>query len=112
MDVKDGCRCLRRWIDCSVLDVVLSKRGNVVIEIYTSRYCPYCREAKRLLASKAARFREIDIAANSENVEEMVSRSGGESTVPQVFINGRHVGDMRTLRELDRIGELDRILAQ
>ena len=83
-----------------------------MIEIYTSRYCPYCQSAKRLLAGKAVQFTEIDIAANGERLEEMVSRSGGVSTVPQIFINGRHVGDVRALRELDRTGELDRLLAQ
>jgi len=80
------------------------------IEIYTSRHCPYCQSAKSLLARKAISFHEVDIAANSEKLEEMVSRSGGQATVPQIFIDGRHVGDARMLRELERTGELDRLL--
>jgi glutaredoxin 3 len=85
-------------------------RAVAEVEIYTSRYCPYCQSAKSLLTRKAVSFREIDIAANGEVLEEMVSRSGGQATVPQIFIDGRHVGDARALRELERSGELDRLL--
>lgn len=81
------------------------------VEIYTSRFCPYCRSAKNLLARKAVSFHEIDIAANGERLEEMVARSGGQVTVPQIFIDGRHIGDARMLRELERTGELDRLLS-
>jgi glutaredoxin 3 len=80
------------------------------VEIYTSRHCPYCRAAKQLLAGKAVAFREIDIAANGEMLEEMVARSGGQAIVPQIFIDGVHVGDVRALRELERTGALDRML--
>lgn len=82
-----------------------------MIEIYTSRHCPYCRSAKQLLRSKRASFHEIDIAANGERLEEMVSRSGGEATVPQIFIDGRYIGGLRALKDLDRAGDLDRLLA-
>jgi glutaredoxin 3 len=81
-----------------------------MIEIYTSRHCPYCQSAKRLLVGKAVQFREIDIAANAEKLEEMVSRSGGQSTVPQIFINGQHIGDNRSLAKLNLTGQLDRML--
>lgn len=81
-----------------------------MIEIYTSRHCPYCQSAKRILAGKAVRFQEIDIASNVERLEEMVTRSGGQSTVPQIFINGQHIGDKRSLEILNRTGDLDRIL--
>lgn len=82
----------------------------MVIEIYTSRFCPYCRSAKDLLASRKIAFSEIDIAANGERLEEMIARSGGEATVPQVFVEGRHIGGIRSLRELARSGELERLL--
>ena len=81
-----------------------------MIEIYTSRHCPYCQSAKRLLVCKAVQFREIDIAANAEKLDEMVSRSGGQSMVPQIFINGQHIGDNRSLEKLNRTGQLDRML--
>jgi glutaredoxin 3 len=80
------------------------------IEIYTSRYCPYCKAAKLLLARKNVPFVEIDIAANGERLEEMVSRSGGAAMVPQVFVDGVHIGDSRALEDLDRRRELDRLL--
>jgi glutaredoxin 3 len=80
------------------------------VEIYTSRYCPYCRAAKMLLARKSVSFAEIDIAANAQRLEEMVSRSGGTSTLPQIFVDGVHIGDSHALEELDRRGELDRLL--
>lgn len=79
------------------------------VEIYTSRHCPYCRAAKQLLTGKAVAFREIDIAANGEMLEEMVARSG-QAIVPQIFIDGTHIGDARALRELERTGALDRLL--
>ncbi len=77
------------------------------IEIYTSRYCPYCKAAKLLLARKKMPFKEIDIAANGERLEEMVSRSGGSATVPQIFVDGRYIGDGRTVEMLEQRGELD-----
>jgi glutaredoxin 3 len=80
------------------------------VEIYTSRYCPYCKAAKLLLARKKVPFNEIDIAANAERLDEMISRSGGVATVPQIFIRGAHIGDGRALDDLERRGELDRLL--
>ncbi|ARP99811.1 glutaredoxin 3 [Pseudorhodoplanes sinuspersici] len=80
------------------------------VEIYTSRYCPYCKSAKMLLARKGIPFEEIDIAANGERLEEMITRSGGVAIVPQIFLGEWHVGDSRMLEELDRRGELERLL--
>jgi glutaredoxin 3 len=80
------------------------------VEIYTSRYCPYCKSAKLLLARKGIPFEEIDIAANGERLEEMIKRSGGVAIVPQIFLGEWHVGDSRMLEELDRRGELERLL--
>jgi glutaredoxin 3 len=80
------------------------------IEIYTSRYCPYCKAAKLLLARKKMPFTEIDIAANAERLEEMVSRCSGAATVPQVFVDGRYISDGHAVEQLERRGELDVVL--
>lgn len=80
------------------------------VEIYTQRWCPYCMRAKRLLHRKGVTFREIDIGAGDALEDEMIRRAGGRDTVPQVFIDGRHVGGSDDLQELERSGELDRWL--
>jgi len=81
------------------------------IEIYTTRICPYCITAKRLLDSKQARFEEIDVTADSEQRAQMSARAGGLRTVPQIFINGEHIGGCTDLMALDRAGHLDALLA-
>ncbi len=81
------------------------------ITIYTKPWCPYCSAAKELLQTKGARFDEIDIGAQSGKRSEMVTRAGGRSTVPQIFIGERHVGGCDDLYALDRRGELDTLLA-
>jgi glutaredoxin 3 len=81
------------------------------ITIYTKAWCPYCSAAKELLQKKGAAFDEIDIGAQSEKRSEMMSRAGGRSTVPQIFIGPRHVGGCDDLYALDRRGELDTLLA-
>lgn len=83
---------------------------DAVVEIYTARYCPYCRAAKELLARKGIRFTEIDIAANWERRDEMVERADGQATVPQVFIRGVHIGNGTDLARLDSGGVLDALL--
>ncbi len=80
------------------------------IEIYTIAWCPYCVAAKRLLRRKGVAFREIDAPSGSPAREEAIRRSGGRTTVPQVFIDGRSVGGYDDLSALDRTGELDRLL--
>ena len=88
------------------------------VEIYAAPHCPYCRRAKRLLDDKGVDYVEIEIRwglggpRKDETFEEMVRRSGGRRTVPQVFIGGRHVGGSDDLAELDRSGELDRMLQE
>ena len=62
------------------------------VEIYTQGWCPYCVRAKRLLDGRGVEYREIDLGAEPERVDEMVRRAGGRQTVPQIFIGGRHVG--------------------
>ncbi|MFV1919845.1 glutaredoxin 3 [Sphingomonas sp. MJ1 (PH-R8)] len=82
------------------------------IEIYTKAFCPYCTRAKRLLESKGAAFEEFDITMGGERRAEMLQRSNGRTTVPQVFIDGRHIGGSDDLAALDRQGGLDPLLAQ
>ena len=81
------------------------------ITIYTKSWCPYCSAAKELLSKKKASFEEIEISGRTEKRQEMLSRSGGSSTVPQIFIGDRHVGGCDDLYALDRRGELDALLA-
>jgi glutaredoxin 3 len=82
------------------------------IEIYTSPFCGYCHRAKRLLDERSAEFQEIDVLANPEKRREMVTRANGRSTVPQIFINGTHVGGCDDLYALDRQGRLRPMLEQ
>jgi len=80
------------------------------IKIYTTPYCPFCTRAKKLLKSKNVLLEEIDLSEKPEKFEEMVSRSNGARTVPQIFINETHIGDCDFIHELDNKGELDKIL--
>ncbi len=81
------------------------------IEIYTKFLCPYCSRALALLRSKGAAFDEHDISMGGPQRAEMLERSGGRTTVPQVFINGQHIGGSDDLAALDRAGKLDALLA-
>ncbi|GEQ99250.1 glutaredoxin [Iodidimonas gelatinilytica] len=80
------------------------------IDIYTKAWCPYCVRAKGLLKRKQQSFSEIDIGSKTEKRAEMIARSGGASTVPQIFIDGKHVGGCDDLVALDRAGKLDALL--
>jgi glutaredoxin 3 len=80
------------------------------VTIYTTDYCPYCHQAKRLLKQKGAQFTEINVESRPDLRSYLVSASG-QRTVPQVFINGRSVGGFSDISALDRKGELDRLLA-
>lgn len=81
------------------------------IEIYTTPFCPYCVAAKRLLSTKGAAFREIDVSCSHDERTLMTTRAGGCRTVPQIFIDGRHVGGCDELYALDDSGGLDPLLA-
>jgi glutaredoxin 3 len=81
------------------------------IEIYTKFLCPYCSRAKSLLTAKGAAFDEHDISMGGPLRDEMLQRSGGRTTVPQVFIDGKHIGGSDDLAALDRAGKLDPLLA-
>ena len=81
------------------------------IEIYTKAFCPYCSRAEALLRSKGVDFEEFDITMGGPKRSEMLERSNGRTTVPQIFIGDRHVGGSDDLAALDRSGELDTLLA-
>ena len=78
--------------------------------VYSQPFCGYCSAAKRLLTGKGAAFTEVDVMFEAGRRDEMIERSG-RRTVPQIFIDGRHVGGYDDLSALDRSGELDRLLA-
>ncbi len=80
------------------------------IVIYTTRFCPYCMRAKSLLKKKNAEYREIDVGSSAALREEMMKRSGGRQTVPQIFIGERHIGGSDDLAALESKGELDALL--
>jgi glutaredoxin 3 len=82
------------------------------IIIYTKDYCPYCVKAKTLLNRKNAAFREIDITRDATLVQEMIEKSGGRRTVPQIFIGDTHVGGADDLYALDAAGKLDALLSK
>lgn len=77
------------------------------ITIYTTRLCPYCHMAKNLLRGKGVPFEEIDVSGRSDLRAEMRERAAGRNTVPQIFIDGEHVGGCDDLYALDRAGSLD-----
>ena len=81
------------------------------IVIYTTPTCGFCSAAKRLLTKKGAAFTEISVAGRPDLREEMMERAGGRRTVPQIFVNGAHVGDCEDLFDLDYADKLDEILA-
>lgn len=80
------------------------------VEIYTQPWCPYCSRALRLLAAKKVGFREISAPHGTPEREESIRRSGGRTTVPQIFIGGEPIGGCDELVQIDRTGELDRLL--
>jgi len=81
------------------------------VEIYVKSFCPYCVRALRLLADKKVSFVEYPVDADPPKRQEMIQRAKGRTTVPQIFIGGRHVGGCDDLHALERAGELDALLA-
>jgi glutaredoxin 3 len=81
------------------------------VVIYTTPFCSYCLMAKRLLAKKGVAFEEIDVSGDWEKREELVAKSGGRITVPQIWIGETHVGGSDELHALERAGKLDALLA-
>lgn len=81
------------------------------VEIYTKAFCPYCARALKLLAAKGVTPVEYDITLGGPARAEMIARAAGRTTVPQVFIDGRHIGGSDDLAALDGEGKLDPLLA-
>jgi len=81
------------------------------IEIYTTPFCGYCARAKSLLDHKGASYDEMDVMMDDKKRTEMRERSR-RSTVPQIFINGQHIGGSDELAALEQAGKLDALLAQ
>ncbi len=82
-----------------------------LVEIYSTAFCPYCSRAKMLLDGKGVAYETYDITMGGPRRAEMIARSDGRHTVPQIFIGGTHVGGSDDLAEAERSGELDRLLA-
>jgi glutaredoxin 3 len=77
------------------------------VELYTTMWCPYCARAKALLESKGVAFEEISLDEEPNRRSEMMTRAHGGRTVPQIFINGEHIGGCDDMFALDRAGKLD-----
>ena len=78
--------------------------------MYCTAACPFCQAAERLLVEKGVKFDRVRVDLEPERRAEMTQKAGGRRTVPQIWIDGRHVGGCDDLYELDRRGELDSLL--
>jgi glutaredoxin 3 len=88
----------------------LSSAKSPTVEIYTTRWCPYCHMAKALLDRKGVSFSEIDVSRDREGRAAMTQRAHGRTTVPQIFIGDVHVGGCDDLHALEHAGKLDPLL--
>jgi glutaredoxin 3 len=82
------------------------------IEVFTTNYCPYCVRAKDILKKHHLNFVEIDLTDDPSGRLQLVERSGGRKTVPQIFINDQHIGGCDDLIELEQSGQLQELIAQ
>ncbi len=82
------------------------------VTMYSTAWCPYCLRAKHLLGRKGVAFEEVDVGEFPDRREEMLARSGGRRTVPQIFIGERHIVGSDELHALERTGELDQLLGR
>jgi len=80
------------------------------VRMYTTPICPYCVRAKSLLTKKGVSYEEIDIFSDNAAREEMLAKSNGMRTVPQIFVGDTHVGGFDELYALDKAGKLDPLL--
>lgn len=80
------------------------------IEVFTKFFCPYCSRAKALLDRKGVEYQEIDLTMDRAGFDAMVERAGGARTVPQIFIDGKHIGGSDDMAALDARGGLDPLL--
>ena len=81
------------------------------VEIYVKTFCGYCVRAKHLLDSKGIQYQEHLLLYDGPERQQMIERSGGRTTVPQIFIDGRHIGGCDDLMDLESQGKLDELLA-
>lgn len=79
--------------------------------VYTTNYCPYCTKVKQLLKNKGVEFTEIDLTNDEEGRLNLIAKAGGRKTVPQVFIDDKHIGGCDDVYELDAKGKLDSLLS-
>ena len=80
------------------------------VKIYTTTYCGYCVRAKDLLTRKGVKYEELDVTGDDEMRSKLVEMSGGQRTVPQIFIGDTHVGGYSDLARLESEGRLDPML--
>lgn len=80
------------------------------VEIYSSQFCGYCARAKRLLSQKGVEYIDYDVMEDTSKRDEMIKRANGRMTVPQIFIDGKHIGGSDDLYALDGAGGLDPLL--
>ena len=80
------------------------------VTIYTKDFCPFCTKAKSLLVLKKIKFTEINLHKNPEKFEEMMKKSNGAQTVPQIFSSDKYIGDCEKIYELNDQGKLDQLL--
>jgi glutaredoxin 3 len=77
------------------------------VEMYSTIWCPYCARARSLLKGKGVPFTDIDIEEQPDRRPEMIRRAHGRTSVPQIFIDGEHIGGSDEMAALDRAGKLD-----
>ena len=82
------------------------------ITVYSGPNCPYCERAKALLKKKGVPFEDFNVRTDTAKFDEMLSKSGGKKTIPQIFINDQHIGGSDELYALDAAGKLDGLLTQ
>lgn len=80
------------------------------IEIYTTPFCPYCSRAKNLLGSKGVEYIEHDVMMSASLRRKMADMAGGASSVPQIFVDGKYIGDCEGIHTMDAKGTLDKVL--
>ncbi len=87
----------------------MKKDGTPKVEVYTGMLCSYCTLAKFLLKKKQVAFKEIFVSFHPSRRAEMIQRAGGRRSIPQIFINDRHIGGYMELYALDQDGKLDQL---
>lgn len=80
------------------------------VEVFSGPFCPYCDKAKALLKKKNVEFEEFNVKSDEVKLGEMLERSNGRKTIPQIFIDGQHIGGCDDLYALDGAGKLDELL--